>query len=138
MKMVAITIHVTSGATVAQGVIIKGGGKKLPDYRNVAAVIYLDMADFKKMGTFPGTAVEVRNEFGKVVVTASLTPDGPHPGIGFMPRGPWANTIINPETKCSGAPMYKDTVVEVEPCPEKTPLQMADLMRQMYIDPLKK
>jgi formylmethanofuran dehydrogenase subunit D len=135
--MPAIKIHVTSGATVPQGVIIKGGGKKLPEYRNVAAVIYLDMADFKKMGTFPGTAVELRNEWGKVVVSSQLTPDGPHPGIGFMPRGPWANIIIGPETKCSGCPQYKDTVVEIEPVPEKNPLQMADLMRQAYIDPLK-
>ena len=136
--MQPITIHVTSGATVSQGVIIKGGGKKLPDYRNVAAIIYLDMADFKKMGAFPGTPVEVRNEYGAVVVIAQLTPDGPHPGIGFMPRGPWTNTIIAPDTKCSGTPYYKDTVVQVEPCPEKNPLQMADLMRTVYIDPLDK
>src|SRR5271157_502504 len=136
--MPAITIHVTSGATVQQGVVIKGGGKKLPEYRNVAAVIYLDMVDFKKLGVFPGTPVEVSNEYGRVVVIAHPTPDGPHPGIGFMPRGPWANMIIAPLTKCSGAPQYKDTVVQVEPCPDKMPLQMADLMRTVYIDPLEK
>jgi formylmethanofuran dehydrogenase subunit D len=131
--MPAIKIHVTSGATVPQGVVAKGGGKKLTDYRNAAAVIFLDTSDLKALGVFPGTAVEVRNEFGHVIVTCQQTPDGPHPGIGFMPRGPWTNVIIDPETHCSGAPTYKDTVVEVVPVPNKAPLQMADLMRQTYI-----
>ncbi|MHA1791174.1 MAG: molybdopterin dinucleotide binding domain-containing protein [Promethearchaeota archaeon] len=134
--MPAIKIHVTSGATVPQGVVAKGGGKKLIDYKNNAAIIYLDMEDFKKLETYPGTAVELRNEFGKVTVTAQISPDSPHPGIGFMPRGPWANVIISPETRSSGCPMYKDTLVEIEPVPEKQPLEMAELMRTEYIDNL--
>lgn len=134
--MPSITLHITSGATVPQGVVAKGGGKKLTYYKNTAAIVFLDKDDFAKMGTYPGTAVTLRNEWGQVVVTAQLSADGPHPGVGFMPRGPWANVIISPETKCSGCPMYKDTVVECEPCPEKSPLEMADLMRQEYILPL--
>ncbi|MHA1371901.1 MAG: molybdopterin dinucleotide binding domain-containing protein [Promethearchaeota archaeon] len=132
--MPVIKLNITSGATVAQGVVAKGGGKKLTDYRVNAAVIFMDKEDLKKLGILPGTSVELRNEFGKVVVTAQITPDGPHPGVGFMPRGPWANVIIDPETRSSGAPMYKDTVVECEPVPDKSPLEMADLMRQEYIE----
>lgn len=135
--MPAIPLHITSGATVPQGVVAKGGGKKLTDYKNTAAIVFLDKDDLHKMGTYPGTAVELRNEFGKVVVTAVLSPDAPHPGIGFMPRGPWCNVIIDPCTRLSGCPMYKDTPVECEPVPDKEPLEMADLMRTEYILPLK-
>ncbi|MBD3186733.1 molybdopterin dinucleotide-binding protein [Candidatus Bathyarchaeota archaeon] len=134
--MAIIKLNVTSGATVPQGVVAKGGGKKLTDYKNTAAIIFLDKQDFKKLETYPGTAVEVRNAFGKVIVTAQLTPDGPHPGVAFMPRGPWANVIIDPDTKSSGCPMYKNTEVEIEPKPELSPLEMADLMKQEYIDKL--
>lgn len=134
--MPTIKLHITSGATVPQGVVAKGGGKKLTDYKNTAAIIYLDKSDFEKLDTYPGTAVELRNEFGKVIVSAHITPDGPHPGVGFMPRGPWCNVIIDPETRSSGCPMYKDTEVEVEPKPEDEPLEMADLMREKYILPL--
>ncbi|MFX0102859.1 MAG: molybdopterin dinucleotide binding domain-containing protein [Candidatus Hodarchaeota archaeon] len=134
--MAIIKIPITSGATVAQGVVAKGGGKKLTEYRTTAAIVFLDKAEFKKLETFPGTSVELRNEYGKVVVTAQLTPDGPHPGIGFMPRGPWANQIIAHDTSSSGCPDYKGTMVEIEPVPDKRPLEMADLMRQEYIEPL--
>lgn len=134
--MAKIKLSITSGATVAQGVTAKGGGKKLTEYRTNAAIVFLDPSDLKKLEIFPGTAVEISNEFGKVVVTAQLTPDGPHPGVGFMPRGPWANVIISPDTFSSGCPGYKGTDVEVEPKPDKRPLEMADLMRQEYIEPL--
>ncbi|MHA1681801.1 MAG: molybdopterin dinucleotide binding domain-containing protein [Promethearchaeota archaeon] len=134
--MAVIKIDITSGATVAQGVVAKGGGKKLTDYKNTAALVFLDKEDFKRLETYPGTSVELRNEWGKVIVTAQMTPDGPHPGFGFMPRGPWANVIISPDTKSSGCPGYKRTPVEIEPKPGLLPLEMADLMRQEYLNKL--
>jgi hypothetical protein len=47
-------------------------------------------------------------------VKAIETTQGPHPGVGFIPMGPWANSIIDPNTYSTGMPTFKGTPVRVE------------------------
>ncbi|GAB4305929.1 MAG: hypothetical protein Kow0069_02170 [Promethearchaeota archaeon] len=134
--MGAIELTLTSGGTIAQGVATRSGAKSLPLYRDAAAVLYLDEEDFKKLGIMRGMPVKVTTKFGDVVVYCEVSDDGPHPGLGFIPRGPWMNAIIDADTYSSGCAHYKEVKAKVEPTQEK-PLNMAELIRVKYLAPLK-
>ena len=133
--MAKIKLKLTSGATIGQGVIIKGGGKSLPVYTRNAGIIFLDPADLKKLDLYPMAVVKVSNEMNEVLVYVQISPDAPHPGVAFMPRGPWANTLIVPKTYSSGAPMYKNTEITVETITtNEKPLNMPELMKKYYLE----
>lgn len=108
-----ITINLISGRTIQQGVAIEGGKEK-PLYRTAAGIIEMDESDFKKLGVWKNTNVRVSSPYGSVVVKATETSQGPHPGVAFIPMGPWANSIIDPNTYSTGMPTFKGTPVTVE------------------------
>jgi formylmethanofuran dehydrogenase subunit D len=109
------TIHLNliSGRSIQQGVAIEGGKEK-PAYRAAAGIIELDMSDLKRLGAWRNTNVKVTSDYGSVVVKAIETTQGPHPGLGFIPMGPWANSIVNPNTYSTGMPTFKGVPVMVE------------------------
>lgn len=111
--MATIQVNLISGRSIQQGVAIEGGKEK-PLYRTAAGIIELDNSDFKKLGAWKNTNVRVTSDYGSVVVKAIETTQGPHPGIGFIPMGPWANMIVNPNTYSTGMPTFKGTPVKVE------------------------
>jgi formylmethanofuran dehydrogenase subunit D len=92
-----INVNLISGRSVQQGVAIEGGKEK-PLYRTAAGIIELDKSDLKKLGAWKNTNVRVTSDHGSVIVKAIETTQGPHPGVGFIPMGPWANSIIDPNT----------------------------------------
>jgi formylmethanofuran dehydrogenase subunit D len=108
-----ITLNLISGRTIQQGVAIEGGKEK-PLYRTAAGIIEMDKEDIKKLGAWRNTNVRVTSEFGSVIVKAVEATQGPHPGIGFIPMGPWANAVISPETYSTGMPTFKGVPVTVE------------------------
>jgi formylmethanofuran dehydrogenase subunit D len=108
-----ITINLISGRTIQQGVAIEGGKEK-DYYRDAAGIIELDPTDFKKLGIWKNTNVRVTSPYGNVVVKAIETSQGPHPGVAFIPMGPWANSIIDPNTYSTGMPTFKGTPVTLE------------------------
>jgi formylmethanofuran dehydrogenase subunit D len=108
-----INVNLISGRSVHQGVAIEGGKEK-PLYRTAAGIIELDPSDFKKLGAWKNTNVRVTSDHGSVIVKAIETSQGPHPGVGFIPMGPWANSIIDPNTYSTGMPTFKGTPVKVE------------------------
>ena len=111
--MAAINLNLISGRSIQQGVAIEGGKEK-PAYRTAAGIIELDPSDFKKLGAWKNTNVRVTSDYGSVVVKAIETTQGPHPGLGFIPMGPWANAIINPDTYSTGMPTFKGVPVKVD------------------------
>ena len=111
--MAAINLNLISGRSIQQGVAIEGGKEK-PAYRAAAGIIELDPSDLKKLGAWKGTNVKVTSDYGSVVVKAIETTQGPHPGLGFIPMGPWANSITNPNTYSTGMPTFKGVPVKVE------------------------
>jgi formylmethanofuran dehydrogenase subunit D len=108
-----INVNLISGRSIQQGVAIEGGKEK-PLYRTAAGIIELDPSDLKKLGAWKNTNVKVTSEHGSVVVKATETTQGPHPGLAFIPMGPWANQIVNPNTYSTGMPTFKGTPVKVE------------------------
>ena len=111
--MATINVNLISGRSIQQGVAIEGGKEK-PAYRTAAGIIELDLSDLKKLGAWKNTNVRVTSDYGSVIVKATETSQGPHPGIGFIPMGPWANSIIDPNTYSTGMPTFKGTPVTVE------------------------
>ena len=111
--MATIQLNLISGRSIQQGVAIEGGKEK-PLYRTAAGIIELDPSDIKKLGAWKNTNVRVTSEYGNVIVKAIETTQGPHPGVGFIPMGPWANSIIDPNTYSTGMPTFKGTPVKVE------------------------
>ena len=108
-----ITLNLISGRTIQQGVAIEGGKEK-PLYRTAAGIIEMDNEDFKKLGAWKSTNVRVTSDYGSVVVKAIETTQGPHPGLAFIPMGPWANSIVDPNTYSTGMPTFKGTPVKVD------------------------
>ncbi len=108
-----INVNLISGRSIQQGVAIEGGKEK-PAYRTASGIIELDASDLKKLGAWKNTNVRVTSDHGSVIVKAIETTQGPHPGVGFIPMGPWANSIIDPNTYSTGMPTFKGTPVKVD------------------------
>ena len=108
-----IQVNLISGRSIQQGVAIEGGKEK-PAYCTAAGIIELDLSDLKKLGAWKSTNVRVTSDYGSVVVKAIETTQGPHPGLAFIPMGPWANSIVNPNTYSTGMPTFKGTPVKID------------------------
>ncbi len=108
-----ITVNLISGRSIQQGVAIEGGKEKA-NYRTAAGIIELDHADLKALGAWKNTNVKVTSPYGSVIVKAIETTQGPHPGVAFIPMGPWANSVVDPNTYSTGMPTFKGTPVTVE------------------------
>jgi formylmethanofuran dehydrogenase subunit D len=71
--------------------------------------------------------VEVKTEYGEVVLRATLSPR-PSEGIAFIPYGPWANCLIGGGTNSTGMPTMKGLRATITPAPGKTVLKLHDLL----------
>lgn len=109
----SITVNLISGRTIQQGVAIESGKEK-PSYRTACGIIEMDKADLKALGAWKNTNVKVTSAYGSVVVKAIEATQGPHPGVAFIPMGPWANTVVSDNTYSTGMPTFKGTPVTIE------------------------
>jgi len=99
-----------SGRTLAQGAGCES--KMSPEFFKAATLCHLSEKDFKSMGLSDGKNVLLKNEFGKVVLTAKA--DGGLPeNMVFIPMGPWANVLVGKDTGGCGTPHFKGLEVEV-------------------------
>ena len=104
--MSTISINLISGRTIQQGASMEGG-KDTDKYMKACGIIEIDDSDFKRLEIMKNTNVRVTSEFGNVVAKAVEATQGPHPGVAFIPMGPWANSVISPETYSTGMPTFK-------------------------------
>jgi len=74
----------------------------------------------------------VSTDYGSVVVKALKSPRAPHSGVIFIPYGPWANVVVNPETHGIGMPSFKGIPAEVEPAPDKPLLSLEELLKEQF------
>ncbi|MBC7130953.1 molybdopterin dinucleotide-binding protein, partial [Candidatus Bathyarchaeota archaeon] len=112
--------------------VSKEHGKFSKEYMESVAICYLDPQDLKKLGIKDGTNVKVTTEFGSVVVKSIKSIRTPHPGIAFIPYGPWANAVMDPETHGLGMPSFKGIPAEVEPAPEEPILTLKELLKLQF------
>jgi formylmethanofuran dehydrogenase subunit D len=122
--------NLISGRTIQQGRAIEGY-KHTDEYTRAAGIVEIDPEDMKKLKIYTGTVVKVTTEFGSVNVRAVLSSNYPHPGLIFIPMGPWANAIINVDTSSVGMPAFKGVPAVLKPVPEEKVLSAAELMRNL-------
>jgi len=122
-----------TGRTIWQGEAIETG-KDEEIYPEAVAVCYFNPADMEELGIRDGDPVRVRSEHGEVVVRArAAETDVPPRGVVFIPMGPWANRVVDPDTASTGMPGFKGVKVEVEPTDEEPVEDMSELMRKEYL-----
>jgi formylmethanofuran dehydrogenase subunit D len=119
-----------TGRTINQGVALEGG-KTTKENVRAAAICAFDKDDFKKLDCLVGTPVKVKTDFGEVMVYSTISEEGPHPGIIFIPMGPWSNQVVNPSTQGSGTPTFKGMKAKVEVVKNGRVLDPLDLIRQL-------
>lgn len=123
-----ISVNLISGRTIQQGVGMEGGKEK-DAYRSACGIIEMDPSDLKRLGAWRNTNVKVSSPYGDVIVKAIDATQGPHPGLAFIPMGPWANSVINPDTYSTGMPTFKGVMVDVEVAMNEPVLLALDLVR---------
>ena len=102
-------------------------GKQDPPYRCLRDH-RLDPADFKSW--LSAIQTRVTSKYGSVIVKAGRGNQGPHPGVAYIPMGPWANMVINPNTYSTGMPTFKGTPVEVEIAKNEPVFSSLELVRK--------
>jgi formylmethanofuran dehydrogenase subunit D len=130
-KVERLTVMLNTGTDIYQGACKKRGSTLKDEYRKVAGVCYMDPKDMAKLGVGNWESVLVKSDWGEVVCYAAHSRDAPHEGMIFIPKGPWANVVVSPETYCCSDPTYKGIEATVEKT-DKEVLLMADLMRDVY------
>ncbi|MFX1339669.1 MAG: molybdopterin dinucleotide binding domain-containing protein [Promethearchaeota archaeon] len=119
-----------TGRTISQGVALEGG-KTTKENVRAAALCAFDKEDFKKLDTLVGTPVKVITDYGEVTVYSTISEEGPHPGIIFIPMGPWANQVVNPDSQSCGTPTYKGMKAKVEVVKNAKVLDALDLINTL-------
>jgi formylmethanofuran dehydrogenase subunit D len=130
-KNAKLRVTLLTGRTIEQGVA-KERGKASREYVESVSVCYMDPEDLKKLAIKEKTNVQVSTDYGSVVVKALKSLRAPHPNVIFIPYGPWANVVVNPETHGIGMPSLKGIPAEVEPAPDEPVLSLAELLRIQF------
>jgi formylmethanofuran dehydrogenase subunit D len=107
-----MTLKVTliTGRTINQGANLEN--KTSSDYLEATAYCEMNSKDAGLLGK-PGSNVKVKSRHGEVIVKLKENNGNPD-GIAFIPMGPWANAVIDPDTKGCGMPGFKGVPAEVE------------------------
>ena len=126
-----LRVTLLTGRTIEQGVG-KERGKSSKEYMESVSVCYMDPEDLKKLGIKEKTNVLVSTDHGLVVVKALKSLRTPHPTMIFIPYGPWANVVVDPETHGIGMPSFKGIPAEVEPAPDKPVLNLEELLEGQF------
>lgn len=132
--MTTIEVNLISGRTFMQGVAIEGH-KHEEEYIKACGIVEMDVKDMKAIKVYPGQNVRVKTDFGEVIVRAVKATQGPHPGLVFIPMGPWANQVTSTDTQSTGMPGYKGVRATIEPAPGTTVLNGITLLQQTTIKP---
>ena len=124
-------VTLITGRTLGQGQG-KEIGKTSERYRDSVAVCEIDPEDLEKLQIEPGTSVKISTDSGSVVVKGVKSTQSPHPGLIFIPYGPWASTIMEPKTDGTGMPSMKGLKANIEPASDQPVLGIRQLLKEQY------
>lgn len=124
-------VMINTGTSVIQAFYEKKGSTLKDEYRQSAAVAFMDLKDMQKLSLKSRDKIKIKSEWGEVVLYVDISYDAPHEGMVFIPRGPWANIIISPETYCCNVPTYKGIPAEIFKTDEDV-LLVSQLMNKVY------
>jgi formylmethanofuran dehydrogenase subunit D len=110
----------------------KEHGKLSEEYQESVAICQVDPEDMKFIGMREDGNVKITTNFGSVVLRLVKSQAAPHSKIVFIPYGPWASLIMDPETHGTGMPSLKGIPAEIEPALEEKVLSVPDLLKEYY------
>ena len=129
--MSKLKVSLLTGRTINQG-RGKEYGKLSKEYLESVAICQIDPEDMKLIRVRENENVRVATDFGSVIIRAIKSVRTPHPGVAFIPYGPWASLIMNPKTHGTGMPSLKGIPAEIEPAPRERVLSLQELLKQYY------
>ncbi len=129
--MPKLKVKLLTGRTIDQG---KGkeSGKLSKEYLDSVILCFIDPTDMKSLGVKEDQNVKVTTTFGSVVLKAVKSLRAPHPRVVFVPYGPWASLIMNPETHGTGMPSLKGITAEIEPASKEKVLSLQILLKEIH------
>jgi len=125
---VEITVTLITGRTAEQGVG-KEIGKTSERYQRGVNYILLNPRDAERIGVEEGAAVEVSTLHGSTRVWCKLSEDI-EAGMAFIPLGPWANRLFDPETHGTGIPSVKGVEAKIRRA-EGEPPTLEELLKEL-------
>lgn len=126
-----MNIIINTGTSIIQAYYEKKGSTLKDEYRQATAVAFMDPRDMEKLSLKPRDKINVKSEWGEVTIYVDKSHDAPHEGMIFIPKGPWANIVISPETYCCNIPTFKGVPATIRKTGDEV-LLVADLMRKTY------
>jgi formylmethanofuran dehydrogenase subunit D len=126
-----LLVTLLTGRTIEQGVG-KEHGKNSKEYFESVSVCHVDPEDLRGLGIKEGTNISVSTAHGSIVVKAAKSLRAPHQGVIFIPYGPYANAIVDPETNSIGMPSLKGIPAEVEPAPHEPVPTLKELLKTQF------
>ena len=129
--MPKLQVSLLTGRTIDQG---KGKecGKLSDEYLSSVSICEIDPEDMKLLGVKENDVVKVTTDFGSVTVKAVKSLRGPHPKVVFIPYGPWASILANPETHGTGMPSLKGEKAEIEYAQSEKVLNLQELLKMHF------
>jgi formylmethanofuran dehydrogenase subunit B len=104
-----------TGRSLLQGISMEGESKWSTKYFDAVAFAEMNPGDISALRL--RDRVKVRNEHGTVILRVKPNTKIPR-GQVFVPMGPWANMLTDPNTDATGMPRLKGVKVFVEPTDE--------------------
>lgn len=129
--MDSLDVVINSGTSIIQAFYEKKGSTLKDEYRQSTAIAFMDLEDMKKLSLKPHDKINVKSKWGEVTLFVDKSHDAPHEGMIFIPRGPWANIVISPQTYCCNVPTYKGVPATIKKTNDDV-LLVADLMHEVY------
>jgi formylmethanofuran dehydrogenase subunit D len=120
-----------TGRSLAQG-RAKELGKFSELYFQSVAICELNYGDMTFLGVPEGGNVRVKTAYGEVVLRGCISKQNLPKGVAFMPYGPWANCVTDPETHGSGMPSLKGIEAEITPALNDQIQSLEALVRNSY------
>ena len=127
MNSGSVKVLVTSGRTLIQGRAMEKG-KMTSDYENAVAVCELDSTAMESLGVKNGETVVVKTEIGEIAVKAKLNKNL-HPGLAFIPCGPYFNFLLDSYTQHTGMPGFKSITASIDAAPGASIMSIEELSK---------
>ena len=121
------TFILNTGRTIMQAISMESESKWSSKYFDAVAVVEMNPDDISRLGI--EDRVKIISEHGSVILKVKPNNNVPR-GQVFIPMGPWANFITDPDTEGTGMPNLKGIKVRIEPTKEPI-TTLNDLLKQL-------
>jgi formylmethanofuran dehydrogenase subunit D len=108
-------VLMNTGRSIRQGSYVER--KNSQAYYDEASACRMHPVDMMDLGVEPGEHVRATGPAGSVVLHV-LPADGVQRGEVFVTLGPYANHLVDAETRGTGMPDFKSTSIDLEPTGE--------------------